>query len=187
MPINQFPSVSGGGGVTYTFSSPLSESSGTVTLPASTTRSHLNVEDGADVTDATNVESAGALMESSWIKSVILKVDGEQSTGDNKISFSCPSTLNNHNLTSCYARLGTAGTTGTQDIQIHNVDNALDMLSTVMTIDSTEIDTSTASTPAVINTSNDHVNTNDVIRVDIDAVHTTPGQDLEIVLEFTPQ
>ena len=61
MPINQFPSVSGGGGDTYTFSSPLSESSGTVTLPKSTTLSYLNVEDGADVTDATNILAAGGV------------------------------------------------------------------------------------------------------------------------------
>lgn len=57
--------VSGSDGIEVDSGSPIT-SSGTIALGvnASTLRSHINVEDGADVTDATNVAAAGAVMES---------------------------------------------------------------------------------------------------------------------------
>jgi hypothetical protein len=70
------------------------------------------------------------------------------------------------------------------DIQIYNIDNALDMLSTKLTIDSAETGSDTAATAAVINTSNDHVNVNDMLRIDVDAVHTTEAKGLIVTLGF---
>jgi hypothetical protein len=58
------------------------------------------------------------------------------------------------------------------------------MLSTKLTIDSGETGSDTAAAAAVINTSNDHVNTNDMLRIDIDAVHTTAAQGLIVTLGF---
>jgi len=83
------------------------------------------------------------------------------------------------------ARVITAGTTGTMDVQIHNVTQAADMLSTKLTIDSAETSSETAATAAVIDVANDDVAVDDLIRIDVDVVHTTPAQGLIITLEFT--
>ena len=88
------------------------------------------------------------------------------------------------NLVRVLAYCVTAGTTNTMDIQIRNVTDSQDMLSTKITIDSTENSSATAATAAVINTSYDDVATNDVLAVDVDAVHTTAAKGLYVVLEF---
>ena len=72
----------------------------------------------------------------------------------------------------------TAGTTNTTDIQLHNLTQTADILSTVITIDSGETGSDTAATPAVINTAEDDLQTNDLIRVDVDAVSTTAAKGL---------
>lgn len=95
-----------------------------------------------------------------------------------------PSPLNGLNLVRVHARVITAGTTGTTDIQIHNVTDAVDMLSTKLTIDSTETGSDTAATAAVINTSTDDVATNDLLRIDIDAVSGTAPKGLLVTMEF---
>ena len=62
------------------------------------------------------------------------------------------------------------------------------MLSTVMTIDTTETDTSTAATPAVIDTANDDVATGDKISIDVDAVSsgTAPkGLYVELIFQLS--
>ena len=104
-------------------------------------------------------------------------------TGDGKAYVHIPSALNGMDITSVHAEVITAGTTGTCDIQIHNVNLAADVLSTKLTIDSGETGSDTAATPAVINTSNDALATNDVLRMDIDAVHTTPASGLYVTIE----
>jgi hypothetical protein len=98
--------------------------------------------------------------------------------------FRIPEELNGMNLTGVAATVYTAGTTGTTDIQIRNVTDSQDMLSTKMTIDSAEVDTATAATPAVINTSYDDVATADRIAIDVDAVSTTAPYGLVILLRF---
>jgi len=57
-----------------------------------------------------------------------------------------------------------------------------DMLSTVSTLDSDKYDTSTAAAAAVINTSYDDLLTHDLLRFDLDAVHTTAAKGLAITL-----
>ena len=105
-------------------------------------------------------------------------------TGDGKKYFSIPSALNGMNLVRVYGRAITAGTTGTMDVQLHNVTDAADILSTKLTWDSTEAGTDTAATAVVINSAADDVATNDLIRVDVDAVQTTPAQGMILVLEY---
>ena len=58
------------------------------------------------------------------------------------------------------------------------------MLTTPMTIDSSEVDTSTAATPAVIDIDNDDIDTADVLRFDITTISTTAANGLELRLEF---
>lgn len=120
-------------------------------------------------------------------KSVVIQVlDGAVSTsvGDGKAYITIPEELNGMNLTGVHAAVITAGTTNTTDIQIRNVTDSVDMLSTKMTIDSTETSTATAATAAVIDTTHDDVVTNDVIAIDIDAVSTTAAKGLIVRLRF---
>jgi hypothetical protein len=108
-------------------------------------------------------------------------------TGDGAgdLFFRIPSVLNGFDLVAVAACCQTAGTTGTMDIQVHNVTQAADMLSTKITIDSGETDSSTAATPAVIDTNNDDVATGDQIRIDVDAVHSgTAAKGLLVELQF---
>jgi len=106
-------------------------------------------------------------------------------TGDGAFYFTVPAEINTWILTAVHARVITAGTTNTTDIQIHNVTDAVDMLSTKLTIDSAETGSDTAAAAAVINTSNDDVATNDLLRIDVDAVSTTPPKGLIVRLQFS--
>lgn len=108
----------------------------------------------------------------------------DTATGDGKAFFRVPSALNGYNLVGVAANVYTAGTTGTTDIQIRNVTDSQDMLSTKLTIDSGETDSSTAATAAVINTTYDDVATGDKIAIDVDAVSTTAAQGLYVELIF---
>jgi len=108
----------------------------------------------------------------------------DTATGDGKAMFRVPEELNGMNLTGVAACVYTAGTTNTTDIQIRNVTNSVDMLSTKITIDSAEVDTSTAATPAVIDATKDDVVTGDRIAIDVDAVSTTAAKGLVIQLRF---
>ena len=69
--------VSGSDGIEVDSGSPIT-SSGTIALGvnASSLRTHLNVEDGADVTDATNVASAGAVMDADFSSNGLMKRTG---------------------------------------------------------------------------------------------------------------
>lgn len=107
------------------------------------------------------------------------------STGDAKAFFRVPAALNGFNLTGVAASVYTAGTTGTTDVQIRNKTQTADMLSTKITIDSGETDTSTAATAAVIDTANDDVATGDVLAIDVDAVSSTPSKGLYVELTFS--
>lgn len=182
------------------------------------------IEASADVTDATNVTAAGALMDSELtdiafvkavsdadvstvntgtsttavptadslagsyagtksIQMVVFDFATDVATGDGKFYFRVPPALNGMDIVNVHAEVITAGTTGTTDIQLHNVTDAVDILSTKLTIDSTETGSDTAATAAVINTANDDLATNDIVRVDVDAVSTTAPQGLIISFE----
>lgn len=105
-------------------------------------------------------------------------------TGDGKGYLVIPSGLNGMNLVSVHARVITAGTTGTTDIQIANVTDTVDMLSTKLTIDSGETGSETAATAAVIDTDHDDIATNDLLRIDVDAKSTTAPKGLIVTLGF---
>lgn len=108
----------------------------------------------------------------------------DTATGDGAVYLHVPAGLNGMNLVEVHAEVITAGTTGTTDIQIANVTQAADMLSTKITIDSGETGSDTAATAAVIDTANDDVATNDLLRVDVDAVSTTAAKGLIVTLGF---
>ena len=105
------------------------------------------------------------------------------STGDGITHFVVPSTLDGKNLYSAQAHVYTVGTGSLTTVQLHNLTEGQDMLSTAITIDASEKDSSTAATPSVTGPYNG-VSTADVIRIDVDVVATnTLG--LEIRMVFT--
>lgn len=140
-------------------------------------------------TDASRAVTPDGLAGSDFGKSVISIMvfdDGQDVvTGDGAgdVFWRVPAVLNGYNLVAVAACVHTAGATGTTDIQIHNITQAADMLTTKLTIDSGETDSKDA-TPAVIDTSNDDVATGDKLRFDVDAVSTTKPKGLLVELTF---
>lgn len=131
-----------------------------------------------------NVRSIAGLNTRSFVL-VVFPPLNNVTVGDGAFYFTVPSEINGWNLTGVHQRVITAGTTNTQDVQIHNVTDAVDMLTTKSTLDSGETGSDTAATAAVINTSNDDVATNDLLRIDVDAVQTTPAKGMIFRLQFT--
>ena len=102
-------------------------------------------------------------------------------TGDGKAYFRVPSTINGCNLVGVAAHVTTVSSSGTPTIQVHNVTQAADMLSTRVTIDANEKDSKDATAAAVIDTGNDDVATGDELRVDVDVAGTgTKGLIVEL-------
>ena len=118
-------------------------------------------------------------------RTVIMKcvADGvAPATGNGITHFVIPSTMDGKNLFSAQAHVYTVGTGGSiTNVQLNNSTTGNDMLSTPITIDLTESDSSTAATPSVVG-SNNGVSTGDVIRIDVDAVATnTLGLEVRMV------
>ena len=105
--------------------------------------------------------------------------------GNGITAVTIPATFDGLYLYSIGGHVYTAGTGDTTDIQLHNLTTALDVLTTKLTIDAGELDSSTAATPAVINTSVNSVSTATVLRVDVDQIASgTAAKGLEIRMEF---
>ncbi len=102
--------------------------------------------------------------------------------GDGQARFTIPSDWNLNNLVAVAASLTTVGSTLTT-VQVRNVTDAVDMLSTAITIDATETTSYTAATPPVINTATDDVATGDSIAIDIDGAGTG-AKGLAVILTF---
>lgn len=119
---------------------------------------------------------AGSIFGEQVFGAVVVDFTTDVATGDGKFYFHIDDKFDGMNLVRVHAELITAGTTGTMDIQVHNLTKAQNMLSTAITIDSGETGSDTAAVAAVIDTGADDVSTNDLIRVDVDAIHTTAGK-----------
>jgi len=107
--------------------------------------------------------------------------------GDGITAVTIPSTMDSLYLYSIGAHVYTAGVGSTTDVQLHNLTTSLDVLSTKLTVDAGETDSSTAATPVVINTSGNtnKVFTATVLRIDVDQIASgTAAKGLEIRMEF---
>ena len=86
-------------------------------------------------------------------------------------------------LKTVHAEVQTAGTTGSHTCDIKK--NGTSMLSTLLTIDTTETGSDTAAAAAVIKTDGtEDVATNDVISFSISVIQTTPAKGCVITCEF---
>lgn len=114
------------------------------------------------------------------IVQVLLNTSTALTTGDNKARIRIPAKLSGLNLVAVAASRQSG--TGVPSIQVRNATDSQDMLSTPITIDTAETDSSTAATPAVINTTYDDVVTADQIAIDVDAAGTNT---LSCLVELT--
>ena len=144
----------------------------------------LSMTGETDVGLDLKMKGAGKFRKPTMVELLVVATGSDCAVGDGKFLLTIPEELNGMNLTAVHAAVYTAGTTGTMDIQLRNITDSVDMLSTKITIDSTEVGSDTAATPAVIDTTKDDVATHDRIAVDIDAVHTTAAKGLVLRLRF---
>jgi hypothetical protein len=143
---------------------------------------------GSNTTAAVTPDGlAGSVFGTKYVQITCFNYTTNVTTGDGKGYVHIPSGLNGMNLIDCHAEVITAGNTGTLDIQLHNVTQAVDMLDPnfKLRIDDDETGSDTSANAAVINTSADGVSTNDLIRVDVDSVQTeTAPQGLIVTMDF---
>ncbi len=100
-----------------------------------------------------------------------LNLDIALVAGDDAARIRIPSELNSYRISE--VAMSRKSGTGVLTVQLRNVRTGNDVLSTKLTIDSGETDSSTAAAPAVINTANDDVSTGDQIAVDVDVSGTS--------------
>ncbi len=111
--------------------------------------------------------------------------DGDPlATGDGQFIFAIPSDLDKANLVEAQAYVTTVSSSGLPTVQIRNVTQAADMLSTKITIDASEFTSYTAATPSVVDTANDDVATGDLVAIDVD-VAGTGAKGLGVILVFS--
>jgi len=101
---------------------------------------------------------------------ILLNTTTALTSGNDAARFRVPAKLNGLNLTAVAASRKSG--TGELNIMIRNVTDAVDMLSTALTVDTAETDSLTAATAAVINGSYDDVATGDQIAIDVDGAGT---------------
>lgn len=138
-------------------------------------------------TDAARAVSPDGLAGSAYGYEVVqLKIFDDATavtTGDGKLIFYIPPKLNGWNLVDADAAVSTVSSSGTPTIQIRNITDTQDMLSTRITIDANEKTSYTAAAAPAINATYDDVATGDEIAIDVDVAGTgTKG--LTVLLTF---
>lgn len=143
---------------------------------------------GTDATRAVTPDGlAGSIFGKRVIGVLVEAGNAQLAIGDalNGNFFRIPAIFNGWIIVAVAAQVWTAGTTGLTTVQLRNVTDGVDVLSTKLTIDSGEKDSLTAATAAVIDTAYDDVATGDQFTWDVDGVQTTAPYGLycEITLE----
>ncbi len=123
-------------------------------------------------------KSTGRIVEIKVIDNVTTLV-----TGDLQADFCVPATLDGAVLQEAQAWLTTASSSGLPTIQIRNVTQSVDMLSTKITVDANETTSYTAATPSVVDVTKNIFRKGDVISIDIDGAGTG-AKGLGIILEL---
>jgi hypothetical protein len=104
-------------------------------------------------------------------------------TGDGKFIFEVSEDMNGMNLTKIETYVTTVSSSGKPTVQIRNVTQAADMLTTKCEIDASEKNSKDAATQPVISATNDDVAWGDHIAVDVD-VAGTGAKGLGVILTF---
>jgi hypothetical protein len=128
-------------------------------------------------------ERVGDTLAKRIVELKILDDSTELTTGDGKLQFCIPQELDGMNLILAHAFITTVSSSGTPTIQIRNVTDSADMLSTCITIDVSEKTSYTAAAQPVIDTAHDDVAVGDIIAIDVD-VAGTGSKGLGVILTF---
>lgn len=105
--------------------------------------------------------------------------------GDEAFEWEIPEDLDEAVLIKVEAYVTTASSSGPVEVQVHNQTQAVDMLSTKISIDVGDLNSKDAATPPVVNPANEEVAWGDHLRIDVDSIGTgTTG--LGCILYFTP-
>jgi hypothetical protein len=109
---------------------------------------------------------------------------GALTTGDGKAFWSVPAEFNGWIVVGVYAGVGTVSSSGTPTFQFRNATDAVDILSTLLTIDANEATRATSAAAAVINGSNDDLATGDKIFLDCDVAGTgTADASVQLIIQ----
>jgi hypothetical protein len=190
--------LSTGNGLTITTTSIAADSASTTVDGVVELAIDTEVNTGTSYTLAVTPDSlAASYAGTKTVELVVFDFTTNASTGDGKFYFYIPPSIGDNggmDLVYVHAQVVTAGTTNTLNIDLDKCSavasgnvcsgTVVDMLTNNLTVDSGEDDSSTAATAVTINTSNDAVVTGDVIRFNVDAIHSTPSQGGIITLEF---
>ena len=103
-----------------------------------------------------------------YVQMVIADFTADIAEGNGKFYLHIPAGLNGMDLVEVHAKVITVGSGSTVSVQVHNLTDGSDMLSTAVTIDDGELDSKDAAAAVAIDTGEDDVVTNDVIRIDVD-------------------
>ena len=126
---------------------------------------------------------AGSVHGEKVIQMVVVEFATALTPGNGKFYFHVPSTLNGMNIVDVHAEVISAPAGSTIIIQLRNVTQSADILSTRITIDASETGSDTAAAAAAIDTGEEDLATNDVIAVDIDQIGvSTAGSGLIVTL-----
>ena len=126
---------------------------------------------------------ATAITNYKTISILVSDPNGSAITTQEEVAYArVPSTMNGLSLLSVAAHVSTVSSSGLPTVAIRNVTTGFDMLTTSLTIDVSEKDSLTATTPAVIDASHKVVSTGDEIAIDIDVAGTgTKGLVVEMI------
>ena len=151
----------------------------------------LKIGSGLAITgDTISAEVTTAELDDLVFQVAFLASGASLATGDDQGVIVIPGEFTGtYNLVQIHAQVKTAGTGSTTTFQIHNETDTADMLSTVVSIDASEVGSNTAATAYVVNTATDDVTAYDRIRIDVDSVASTvaPLGTVIVTLRFRKQ
>ncbi len=154
---------------------------------ASNAANTLNYWTATDTVTALPFTAAARTLVNTKLLIVVVTAPGAAtSTGDGKVKIPVPAELNGANVTSVVATVATPGTTGTTNVDVDRfrAGAGVDVCTQNAVIDTLEYSSATG-TAATINATNDDLATGDFLYINVDAVHTTPAQDLSVTIGVT--
>lgn len=107
------------------------------------------------------------------------------STGDSLFVWAVPTQLDGWFLETVMTFVSTVSSGGDITVQIRNVTQAQDMLSTLCTIDAGEFTSCTADVPPVVDVTTNQVTACDLLAIDVDSAGTA-AKGLGVVITMTP-
>jgi hypothetical protein len=154
------------GGAAFKSTMQIVLSTGVTTPGTAVNAANMNHIEGGVSAARTDINT---ILHSNWVVTIALNGTVALATTD-RAKFKVPAVMNGVNLVAVSADCGLDNTSGSSSsgVPTFSVQNgATNMLSTNLTIDAGEYDSSTAAVPAVIDTSHDDIATGNIINVEV--------------------